>query len=96
VNSGSIDLAVELDTYTFNGTDGDEVLFSVTPTSAGLDPDFDVYRPDGTRLCGDQHSGNSMVQEQCTLDASGTYTLLVGDYLANETGTYELLAEKLN
>ncbi|KAA3658218.1 MAG: hypothetical protein DWQ04_25815, partial [Chloroflexi bacterium] len=96
VVTGSIDFSTDFGVYSFEGATGDEVLFSVTPTSAELNPDFDVYRPDGTRLCGAATAGNSLVQEECTLDAGGTYTILVGDWSANDTGTYELLADKQN
>jgi hypothetical protein len=95
VVTGTIDLAVRLDTYTFPGNSGDQVRFSMNMTSGNLDPSFDVFRPDGSLLCS-QATFGVLAQIDCTLDTTGTYTILVGDFGADGTGDYEFVAEKLN
>ena len=78
VITGSIDSLGDVNIYTFEGTSGDAVRFSMNMTSGTLDPLFDVFRPDGTLLCDTQTTG-ILAQVDCTLDATGTHTILVGD-----------------
>lgn len=84
----SIDIPPELDTYTFDGRAGDRMLFEVARTSGELDPVVEIYRPDGTSVCGP--SNRSSIPGRCDLDATGVHTLLVGDSSGNRTGSYEL------
>ena len=90
----SISPPTELDAYTFNGTTGDQVRFTmidVDPTF--FDPQFWVYRPDGSLLCS---AGQGLIaQEDCTLDSSGTYLILTGDVDGEEVGNYQLGIQKL-
>ena len=39
---------MEVDTYSFSGTSGGQVLVRMAATSGDLDPQVRVYRPDGT------------------------------------------------
>jgi len=90
--TGSI---VEHDTYTFNGTAGDIVRLDISQTSGSLSPDVDIYRANGTLLCSDDTVGTSLSMT-CTLDVSGVYFILVGDWAINDTGGYAFYLQRLN
>ena len=64
-------------------------------TSGALNPDVDIYRPDGTLLC-EKASLSDALSVECTLDTSGTFTILVGDRSQNGTGGYQVSLTKLN
>ncbi len=61
-----------------------------------VDPQLRLYRPDGTLLCSGQNFGGTLDLSPCTLDASGTYTLLVTDNGDDETGNYSLHLQRTN
>jgi hypothetical protein len=86
---------VERDTYTFNATSGDIIRLDMSRTSGSIFPAIDVYRPDGTLLCQESTIGSTVTIE-CTLDATGTFTTLVGDRYSEYTGGYSLSLNKLN
>jgi len=84
--SGGISPAVELDAFTFSGSLADQVLVRMDLTAGTMDPQFRVYRPDGTLLCSGNTYGD-FVETLCTLDTNGAHTILVGAWNANATGT---------
>jgi len=92
--SASIDLPSEMDTYTFVGASGDQVLVRVAETSGSLWPLIRVYRPNGTLLCEDYSPSTAEVF--CTLTSSGMHTILVADYFGTYTGEYSLYLQRTN
>ena len=58
----------------------------------GLTADMDVISPAGKSICGDVVTGGF----DCTIPATGTYTILVRDHDHHFTGTYTLWAQRLN
>ena len=82
---GTIGAAGETACYGTSGSAGDEIRVSVAQTAGALVPAAEVRRPDGTTLC-QTTSGVA----NCTLDASGAHTIVVGDASATATGDYEL------
>jgi len=93
--SGTISPPSEVDQYTFNGKNGDPVLVRMTVTSGGLDPEFRLYRPNGSLLCSGQTFAE-FVEGTCTLDTDGTHTIFVGAWEANATGNYDLYIQRTN
>jgi hypothetical protein len=93
--AATITSIVEHVTYTFGGATGDMIRLNISRTSGSFNPNVFVYRPDGTQLCSQWTSGVSLTLE-CTLDASGTHIILVGDWALNHTGGYEMSFTKLN
>jgi len=83
-DSGSLTAAAQIDCYTFTGTAGEHVDTNMTRTSGSFTVWQELVRPNGTTICGPTSSAD----QTCTLDVSGTYTLIVGDYYAISTGTY--------
>jgi hypothetical protein len=94
--TGTIDIQLELDTYSFDGVAGDRILARMSRIAAGLNPEFAIYRPDGTLLCEQRGPSSGQVEKECLLDATGTYTLLAGDWVAQFTAPYALYVQRLN
>ena len=94
VVTGSIDAKVAHDAYLFEGQAGDVVRFDIARTSGAYNPDLDVYRPDGSLLCAD-HTPGSVLSEECRLDVSGTYLILIGDFSIDDTGGYSFSLKKV-
>jgi large repetitive protein len=83
-DSGSLAAAAQIDCYTFTGTSGEHVDTNMTRTSGSFTVWQELVRPNGTTICGPTTSAD----QTCTLDVSGTYTLIVGDYSAIYSGNY--------
>lgn len=92
---GSV-VAGELDAFTFSGTSGDEIVVRMG-TSAGADPDpqFWVITPAGATKCSASSSFSGIAQTICTLDATGTWTVLAGDKNGGAGGAFELHVQDL-
>ncbi len=95
VQTGSITSIVQHDSYTFEATAGDAFRLDMSRTSGTITPQVDIYRPDGSRLCGDFSSGSALTVD-CTLDVNGTYTILAGDWGINGSGGYAFYLQRLN
>jgi hypothetical protein len=81
--------AGEQRSHTFPGAAGERV--AVRLTGAGnIAPQSEVLRPDGSLACGPGYGDI----EECTLDATGTHTIVVEDGLGTRTGSYVLLLER--
>lgn len=88
----SIDAPAKMDTFTFFGNQGNVFLVRMRKISDSLSPTASIYRPDGTLLCMDYGPAISLT---CTLDVSGTHSILLGDR-ASGTGSYLLLVQRVN
>jgi hypothetical protein len=94
---GSIDNPAEQDEYTFSGNVGDVILIRMNDTpSTGFGSEIHLYRPGGTLLCSDFDVNGYLAEIVCTLDASGTFTILAMDHFGNTTGTYSLHLQRTN
>ncbi|MCD4737861.1 MAG: hypothetical protein K8R89_01195 [Anaerolineae bacterium] len=92
--SGYVEMAATLDTYAFRAASGDQVSVEMSVSQASIDPEIRLYGTDGVKLC-EAHALSTYADavariSSCTLPFSGTYTLLAGDYMAGETGAYQL------
>jgi len=95
VTSGNIGITSEVDTFNFCGTAGDIVRLDISQTSGSFNPDVDIYRADGSLLCSESTVATSLSVE-CTLDVTGTYVILIGDWAINDTGGYAFYLQRLN
>ena len=87
--SGSIDLVAEQDTYTFSGDAGEAVSIAAVATAGSLCARVELYGPTGNFMVGNPGvSCNGIIA--ATLPTTGTYTILVRDVLANQTGAYNV------
>ncbi len=78
-------------THAFRGEKGDRVRVRVIRVD-NISPETQVLRPDGTLECG---PGWGDI-ERCTLDATGTHSLVVKDGHGSKTGSYALRIVQLS
>jgi hypothetical protein len=88
---GSIDVAAQMDRWTFYGQAGDRALIAVKRTSGSLYPYMVWYAPDGS----EEAAGYRFVNQE--LSQTGTYTVVVydgdtgyGDTSLDDTGAYNI------
>ena len=93
---GTINPVLEVDRYVFSGDADDRVLVRMVSTSGDLSPQFRVYHPDGTSLCSSLVTNSALVERDCALDVSGTYSILVSDYGGIQKGAYALSIQRSN
>jgi hypothetical protein len=84
--TGTIGAIGDIDAYTFTGNFGDHVLFAALETSGSLNTNISLYPPGG----GPSISISSIDRTDATLNASGTWTIVIDDYSGAATGTYLL------
>jgi hypothetical protein len=78
--------AGETDCFVFNGTGGTTIRIRVIELSGNLTAYHELFRPDGTLLC-----GPTIVTDQtCQLELSGPHTVLVRDFGGPGTGSYQI------
>ena len=65
----------DVDEFTFVGQAGERIRVRVVETSGTLTAFTQLLRPDGTLLC-----STTATNLDCTLDQSGTHTILVSDF----------------
>ncbi|NJN48007.1 MAG: peptidase, partial [Candidatus Competibacteraceae bacterium] len=97
INGGVISDAIstpgELDSYTFFANAGESVQIRVADTSnSAFRPRVFLYRPDGSEVTNTNDFSVAQIicpSGKCTIDATGTYTVVVADWTSN-TGTYDI------
>jgi len=93
--SASIDTKAEMDTYTFSASSEDIVLIRMQ--SSWYDgPEIKLYAPNGTLIS--HGSGQSTYFSEITqaLPDTGEYTILAGDHVGDDTGSYGIFIQRLN
>jgi YD repeat-containing protein len=80
-----VTLPGQLDALTFAATGGDITTIRLAPRSGSYSPFIEMYNAAGTRL-----TSTSSSQIRQVLPADGTYTLLVRDRSATNTGSYRV------
>jgi hypothetical protein len=98
----SIDPAVDLDTFVFEGQANDAIRINVLSRTATFDPRLELRDPAGNvvadTFCNGGFVGNS---SRCSftleteLMVSGTYAIALSDVSNNETGNYILQLERI-
>ena len=86
--TGSIQSGGEYDTYSITPRGATDVLVRMT-SSWSAHPQIRVFNPDGSPL-GDAWSGWSRNELTVRAAATGTYTILAGDWDGDDNGTYTL------
>jgi hypothetical protein len=96
--SASLDKVCDVDTYTFEGVEGDIIIARMSTTSY-LDPELIFCAPDGSVVSWWYAIGPGTVEfTSAPLPATGTYKILAVDYTASstKTGDYWLSVQRLN
>jgi hypothetical protein len=88
---GSVSGAGAMPAFTFAGTTGEKVQVRLAEVDNEIVPDVRIYRPDGSLLC--ETSSSTLAQELCTLDATGTHTILGGSF-GSEVGDFSLFLQR--
>lgn len=87
--SEAVDPVASLDTYAFEAKTRDAVLLTLTRTAGAFYPRLRIFNPNGVRVC--YADGNPIARIlNCTLEDTGTYTVIVDDYYVRSSGTYTL------
>ncbi|MFK8014074.1 MAG: hypothetical protein AB8G17_01370 [Gammaproteobacteria bacterium] len=92
--SGAIDLG-DIDAFVFDAQAGDSVQIRVADTDQGLFfPAARLYNPDGTLLANNAAETVTLLlcdgSAGCTLEQTGTFTLVVDDGRIAQTGEYDV------
>ena len=88
----------EEDTFAFSGTDGEKLTVRMTAVANQnlLRPDVEVRRPDGSVPAGcSGWTYYHQVDVLCSLDVSGTWSVVVSDNDSNTAEPYELHVQRL-
>jgi hypothetical protein len=83
--AGSIAADAQMNCYTFSATAGQSILAHLVHTSGALVPSQEVIRPNGSTTCGPSTSDLT-----CTLDTTGTFTIVVEDQFGTNKGAYTI------
>jgi hypothetical protein len=90
-----IDYAADIDRFEFCGEINDSLWIFAQANFDGMDPGIEVYDPNAQLIatggCGHYCSANTPL----TLPATGTYTILVSDQGADESGRYILAVHRV-
>jgi len=86
--TGTIDPKIDIDTYTFDGIANQTVMIFASSESGDMGPQIDLYSNDDIKLVGDWSSSYTNIIYK--LKSSGTYSIIVRDAYADETGEYSL------
>ncbi|MBE2198373.1 MAG: hypothetical protein IAE79_07155, partial [Anaerolinea sp.] len=91
--SGAIVSPVGTVGYSFQGQVGENILVRVMVTSGNLDPEFRLFRPDGTLLC-DGRTLGAFVEKTCIINATGPHEILISAWGGNTTGNFDLYLQR--
>lgn len=86
--AGGLGYAIESDTYSFSGEINDQIELRLRRLTGSFTPQLSVYDQGGTRVCNDVAAVAPRITP-CTLKETGTHYVVVEDYYASATGTYE-------
>jgi hypothetical protein len=95
--SGTLALGA-VDDYSFSGVSGQQIKFRMQePSSSPLRSKLRVFSANGVHLC-NQHtsSGSVFIEVTCTLNTTGTHTVIVMDFTGGAGGNYQLTLTHLN
>ena len=93
--SGTVDVPVEMEAYTFSASAGDVILIGSGRTSGDVWPKVRLYDPGGSLLVSDYEAVYTEIS--VTLADAGVHTILVSDgFNGTYTGGYNLYLQRLN
>lgn len=87
--NGTISAPSFSDSFVFLANEGDRVIVNAVTTSGELDTEITLLAPGGEETQWGDDSLNTVIAE------SGTYTIVVSDFMSEEPGTYEITFQKI-
>ena len=97
--SGTIASAAQSNSYVFTANANDVVGFTMTTTSGSLSPKIRLYNSSGGLVASATPGycqGSTVELNNITLTRSDIYTVLFGDCSDENTGSYEIYAQRTN
>lgn len=93
--TGSINLPMEYDFYTFFGDVGDMIVITMARSNSILEPEYTMY-DEGGGWTSCRGKSTKITQGECRLSNAGQYTIQVNDQSDRDEGSYILRLQKLN
>ena len=93
--SGSLDLAAEMDAYSFSLNAGDSVFVRISEDDYDIHPLIRLYASNGSLLV-DSPSSMATTDFVHTVSTSGLYTVLAGDRFGISMDNYSVYIQKIN
>lgn len=97
--TGTIGSPGQSNDYTFSANAGDVVDFTMVTTSGNLSPKIQVYNPTGQLLASASPfacNGSTIELNTLSLSVTGTYSAIVSDCSAANTGNYSFYLQRTN
>jgi hypothetical protein len=101
--TGTIGSAAQTNSYTFSGTAGDVVDFTLATTSGKFSPKIQIYNSSATLIgqtwpgyTGGCNGGSSVELNTLMLTVTGTYTAIISDCSTTNTGSYVFYSQRTN
>lgn len=94
---GSIDKVGQFNTYTFTAAANTRIDIEIVrndATGAKIGPWFEVYPSDSNQASVCKGSNAFLAEAECTISATGTYTLIVADGFREEKGSYTVILKQ--
>lgn len=88
IRGGSVGYGIESDTYSFSAEINDQIELRLRRLSGSFTPQLSVYDSGGTRVCNDVAAVSPRIAP-CTIKTTGMHYVVVEDYYASTTGSYE-------
>ena len=95
--TGGITLPTQSNTYTFTGSKGEILDFTMVTTSGTLSPKVRLYEPNGTLVTEAWNnfcSGSTLEMNTVALPVTGAYTVLFGDCADVNSGNYVIYSQR--
>jgi hypothetical protein len=94
--AATIAAPAESDVFDINLAVNDKLIIRLLASSGNLDPQWYLTNSAGTAVCDTYSYGTIAIDDACTINASGRYSLFVEDTGDTNTGDYRLLVQRLN
>jgi uncharacterized repeat protein (TIGR01451 family) len=95
VRPGSVDEPAQTECFALATTEAPtRVLLRLR--SSEIDPELRVFAPNGAQVCAVARGAPGLVDHQCVLNAAGPHSIIVDDRGGDETGGFELYAQRPN
>ncbi len=90
---GSISTIGEVDTFSFQGLQGDKVTIQMTQINSYLDPFIELYDSTGSLIASATDGSQAIIEIELPID--GIYTLLASDnFSGNDIGDYSIFIQR--
>ncbi len=93
---GTLNNVAEIDTFTFDAAQNDQILLRLAKVSGTYRPRLRVYDAAGNEVCGTYTFGDPVNIAYCSITTTGQHAVFVDDQSLTVTGDYRLFAQRIN